>query len=462
MLKHPLVETFLDTEWMTIRKYYILNLTIYLICLCTFTFLIQNHLDWLSLKKDIFIFTYEVPKDYHLKIFICGYVVTILNVFYLTFSELIQVLTLKRGMDYIQLENFLDWAVIISTLIYLITIWEYPNLALNVGVYAMLLGWMNLTFCISEFPLFGTIIHAIFNVTLSLLPVFVIVLPILCGFMFFFNFTFASDHGAVNDIGKTFLKIIAMMLGNIEISEFDSKTNSNSDLTLAMGSNEVCIFGFMIFICVIVMNVMIGLTVNRINEFLKQANLIRLKKVYNVYQGFDKINRICCWWNSKTSWERVDVSLQPKTETSRLNNIFSCILRAQGFLKNDVKYLEHSATVFSNGSKLKDIGIPSWVLELLEEAKKICEEREELAKKAQDVTDNVKFRLKTQKSQDSQEKLNLKNLELTETVVSLQRELTNRMDHYNKHPVNFTIIEKKKSNRFARFREARRKRKTLS
>ena len=204
---------------------------------------------------------------------------------------------------------------------------------------------------------------------------------------------------------------------------------------------------------------MIGLTVNRINEFLKQANLIRLKKVYNVYQGFDKINRICCWWNSKTSWERVDVSLQPKTETSRLNNIFSCILRAQGFLKNDVKYLEHSATVFSNGSKLKDIGIPSWVLE---EAKKICEEREELAKKAQDVTDNVKFRLKTQKSQDSQEKLNLKNLELTETVVSLQRELTNRMDHYNKHPVNFTIIEKKKSNRFARFREARRKRKTLS
>ena len=92
---------------MTIRKYYILNLTLYLICLCTFTFLIQNHLDWLSQKKNIFIFTYAVPKDYHLKIFICGYIVTILNVFYLTFSELTQVLTLKRGIGYIQLENLL-------------------------------------------------------------------------------------------------------------------------------------------------------------------------------------------------------------------------------------------------------------------------------------------------------------------------------------------------------------------
>ena len=108
LLKHPLLETFLDTKWMTIRKYYIFNLTIYLICLCTFTFLIQNHLDWLSQKKNIFIFTYEVPKDYHHKIFICGYLVTILMVFYLTFREITQLFTLKKWVDYLQLGNLLD------------------------------------------------------------------------------------------------------------------------------------------------------------------------------------------------------------------------------------------------------------------------------------------------------------------------------------------------------------------
>ena len=323
-------------------------------------------------------------------IFIFGYVVTILMVFYLTFRELTQLYTLDNGIDYIQLENIFDWAVIITTLIYLITIWVDPNLALNFGVWAMLLGWVNLTFYISEFPFIGTIVHAILNVTLSLLPVFVIVLPILCGFMFFFNFTLASDHGAVSDIGKTFLKTIAMMLGNIEIKEFNgpefnTTTNASSDFKLAMGSNEIGIFGFMMLISVIVMNVMIGLTVNRIDEFLKQAHLIFQEKTLNAIYRFEKINRL----NKTSLWNKVEVSLQPKK--SNFNIIFSIILRVGRFLKNDVDYLEHKATITSSNNSKQSISISSLVLE---EAIKICKKREELVNQA--LTDTKIFQLTEQ------------------------------------------------------------------
>ena len=425
LLRHPLLEAFLHAKWMSIRKYYVGNLFLYLFCLCVFTFLIQSKLQPNKNSKDFF--------DQN-GTFVFGYIVTVCNFVYLFFREISQLLTMERRKEYIRLENAMDWAVIITTFIYLITIWFDTRLALNTGLWAMLLGWMNLTFYFGAFPLFGTVIYAIANITLTLISVIWIVLPIVAGFMLFFNFTFATEDGALQDFKKTFLKTVAMMLGNIDIEEFYSEStglnstglNSTSkfDLKIGLGSNEVGIFCFMIFICIVIVNVMIGLTVNRINEILDNAHLIRQDKINNAYQGFlsffkfnahlirqEKINNAYKGFLSffKLYWEPfsntiIEVSCQPIK--SKFAPIYSLFLRAQGVLDTGTKHFEYNATVYSKETPKIQIAIP---MLLFQEAEKICEKREELAKKNQDVADNKNFRLKTQDAQEKLEKANEKH-----------------------------------------------------
>ena len=408
--------------------------------MCIFTFLIQSKLKPNKNAKDLY-----DQNEY----FIFGYIVTVCKLVYLIFREISQFLAMKRMKDYIHLENVMDWAVIIPTIVYLITIWFDTKLALNAGVWAMLLGWLNLTFYFGAFPLFGTVIHAIYNITLTLISVIWVVLPIVAGFMLFFRFTFATEDGTLQDFRKTLLKTVAMMLGNIDIEDFYSnptRLNSTSKLDLSMGSNEVGIFCFMIFICIVIVNVMIGLTVNRINELLENAQLIRLEKTYNACQGFcsvwDTINKIipCCCQFTDNSWKQVEVSFQPKE--SKLTTIFSFFLRAQGLLDNGAKNFEHYATVYSKDSRSTEIALPVWVFQ---KAKKICEKHEELAKKDKDVTDNARFIKKTQ------EQLQLQNTEMIETICQLERVSKNRWEYIistmpdKNVPYNKTMCEQHQS-----------------
>ena len=60
---------------------------------------------------------------------------------------------------------------------------------------------------------------------------------------------------------------------------------------------------------------------------------------------------------------------------------------------------------------------------LFQEAEKICEKREELAKKAKEVADNASFHKKTQ------EQFQLQNTKLCEKICQLERELKNHLDY---------------------------------
>ena len=212
----------------------------------------------------------------------------------------------------------------------------------------MILGWTNLTFYFGAFPLFGTIVYAMFSITFTLVSVIWVVLPILGGFMLFFHLTLASDDGVFNDFGMTILKTFAMMLGNIEITEFKSRESSNTTAidSYGFGSNEVAIFVFMIFICIVIVNLMIGLTVNRIHEFLEKAKLIRLSKNYNAYKGFDLFS---C--HTDVPWKQVIISLKPKR--TLFKGFFEAFLIAQGILDQSDKNCEHDAIVDSGPGMCK-------------------------------------------------------------------------------------------------------------
>ena len=227
--------------------------------------------------------------QYLQKVFLFGYTVTVIKVVYLLGCEITQMITLDKKLNYVNFDNAMDWADLIPTIVYLVTIWTDPLMAFNAGTWIILFGFLNLTLSAGEFPLFGTIIQAIFSVAVTLLSVMFVIAPILIGFMIFFYFT-AKNTGSIfqnDDIALSALKVLAMMLGNIHIKEFNTGKphfNVGSNTTdwpiTSTGSVQSGILFFMIFICIVIMNVLIGLTVNRIDHFVEKGVSYCLSKMF--------------------------------------------------------------------------------------------------------------------------------------------------------------------------------------
>ena len=102
LLKHPVVEAFLLIKWDSIWGWYFLNWFIYLIFLIVLTSMVYLDLD--SNHYD----------DWHKALWVILVMLMI--------RELAQILTSKNiCMDYIwELENWIEWFVILTTILYLI------------------------------------------------------------------------------------------------------------------------------------------------------------------------------------------------------------------------------------------------------------------------------------------------------------------------------------------------------
>ena len=206
-----LIKGFINAKWMIIRPYYIMNWITYAFLLVIFALMVG----------------YGITHEDNVWYFWSGYAITIIQSVYLLSREILQMLSSKRA--YIQLENFMDWAVIVPTVMYLILILQNKEMALNIGYWAILLGCINLTFYMGEFPLFGTIIHVIFSVTVTLVFMIILVLPMLGGFTLFFHFISynyqKTNVNVLHQFGRSVLNTVSMMLGNIEIQEITENVN---------------------------------------------------------------------------------------------------------------------------------------------------------------------------------------------------------------------------------------------
>ena len=221
LLKHPLAEAFLYAKWKSLRTAYFLDYVCYYIFLIFFNGLIFCEATVSGYDKS--------GNDGMCDpgYFIFGYCFTVCGNVYLTLREIIQFWMLKKKLDYFKVDNALDWAVIIPVYIYLISIWIDVDLAFNVGAWVILFGCINLTFHIGGLvPAALPLLHAIFSIAkIVILLIFSSMLPIFYGFMAFFHVTLRDTHDVFDiNSGKPIAKIIAMMLGNIEVSEFSVNT----------------------------------------------------------------------------------------------------------------------------------------------------------------------------------------------------------------------------------------------
>ena len=151
------------------------------------------------------------------------------------------------------------------------------------------------------FPRLGPLLHAIFSIARTICLLMLMVTPIFAGFIFFFSIT-ADDF----DLSTSIVKIIAMMLGHFNMlghinikwntdttnaTNQTNATNTTNTTNATYANNETIesivhnisiqcgVLAFMILICVVIMNTIVGLTLNRINHYMKKGRLIQLQSI---------------------------------------------------------------------------------------------------------------------------------------------------------------------------------------
>ena len=131
---------------------------------------------------------------------------------------------------------------------------------------------INLTsFCLGKIPLFFYV-YVAFNVTKTLLKILTSFIPIFIAFILTFAILMQSSE-VFQSIHNTGFKVFVMMLGEFELTDYFT-TQEVSKVGGRNFSVQLLFVLFVIFICVIVMNLLIGLTVSNIDDLKKDADII--------------------------------------------------------------------------------------------------------------------------------------------------------------------------------------------
>ena len=88
----------------------------------------------------------------------------------------------------------------------------------------LILGWMNWTLYLADFQLIGSIINVSSRVAITLIMVVIVYLPVLIGFTLFFHSSMENSDSS----NSIFLKPIAMVSGDFDMSKFTTQNVGES------------------------------------------------------------------------------------------------------------------------------------------------------------------------------------------------------------------------------------------
>jgi len=216
---------------------------------------------------------------------------------------------------YFTWDNTLDWTSIGVTIVYIVNFVrsindpEIQNLAASWGAFAVLVAWLNVPLYLSELPSVGTMIHFSYDVLRTIIQmIMVLATPLIIGFGLFFHFVAKPSTDPDNWWYHDMLKVISMMLGNPDIKDY--VTTQDYIFPLAV-LNEAVICIFMIVMCLVIQNVLLTLTVSRMEYFKKTANQVRMKRLTRACESLsDLLSKLKIF--KLKQWKRLAVRKNPK------------------------------------------------------------------------------------------------------------------------------------------------------
>ena len=120
--------------------------------------------------------------------------------------------------------------------------------------------------------MFGEYIHMAFEITKTLLMILMSFIPTFLAFTLTFNILMQSSE-IFQSTKNTGLKVFVMMLGEFEFTD-SFTTHEVGKIGGRNNSVQLLFLLYVIFVCVIVVNLLIGLTVYDINDLKKKGSII--------------------------------------------------------------------------------------------------------------------------------------------------------------------------------------------
>ena len=153
--------------------------------------------------------------------------------------------------------------------------YNHQHFALHLAAWMVFLVWINLLLCLRKIPIIGIYIFMAFDVFKAMLFVLLAFFPCFAAFTFGFYILLESNEG-FESYTRTFIRTMAMMAGEFNFDAyFDYKAVEKTG-----GQNhstQMMFILFVIIISIIVMNLLIALTVSKIDRLTKRSNLLQVK-----------------------------------------------------------------------------------------------------------------------------------------------------------------------------------------
>ncbi|XP_065335721.1 transient receptor potential channel pyrexia-like [Cloeon dipterum] len=324
LMQHPLCQAFLHIKWKEVRMFYFLRLLYYFV----FLLCISIYVNFLSCGCSEFI---AIPRQGNndcakstyipnivLK-FICKYLISLsileaLRKLYglIAFCVAPTSVSIKKSLAiYVkQKDNWLEWICLICiTICATLTVSsKHAYVLIYIGATAVLSGWFNLMILIGQHPYFGAYVEMYTCVLKEMSKLLMAYCCMLIGFAISFHVLFESKAESFSSIGKSLVKILVMMTGELEFEDLFEKsenktaeTDSSSSIVvrfqypnketaknLAMDTVDVEVLAYIIFVVflllvtVVLMNLLVGIAVHDIHGLRASAVVSRLQQQANL------------------------------------------------------------------------------------------------------------------------------------------------------------------------------------
>ncbi|XP_066281640.1 transient receptor potential cation channel subfamily A member 1-like isoform X2 [Branchiostoma lanceolatum] len=286
-LQHPIVEKFLKVYWEKIGfRIFLATLVVYLIFLSCLTTLVMMQATTIAQKRyDTNITTEQAANCYNLKL-LCDLSQTmcVLSYVVLVFAAIGLIKDvynlIRQGLDFLTVSNLLYCIMCVAALLYAlpiqITVPMHPCLKTYAAAIAVFLAWIIFVLVLRRIYVFGLyiiMIGSIFITMIRVVLVFIIYLFAFC-FSFFYLVTIAktSVGNGFDDFPRTFYTLLSMMMGELDINNnFKLGVNTRNSITLAL------LLIFIVVMCIIIVNLLVGLAVGDIKAIREAARLSHLQ-----------------------------------------------------------------------------------------------------------------------------------------------------------------------------------------
>jgi transient receptor potential cation channel subfamily A member 1 len=261
---------------------------------------------------------------------------------------------LKAKHRYFGFENTLEWVIYILSILTVADLsscqreksvrepWQW-----EVGALSIFMSWMNLVLFLRKVPTFGIFVVMFTDVLKTFLSFFVVFAFFLLAFAFGF-YALLENHRPFQSFPQALVKTWIMMTGELEYQSLFFPDDETKESTVHYRGMTYLLFTcFIVVMCVIIMNLLVGLAVDDIKAVQENAALQRLGMLVELGLGVEGM---------LPHWLRRKFILRSRTVTpyapkSLLKKIFNIKIFAED---DESHLLEYMAADKSEFEKLQE------------------------------------------------------------------------------------------------------------